>query len=175
MHYTKIEMAESMSTRMKISARRFLQLCGCSHESRYILRISSKAGLSKDLYSKVSKTCGIKISVLCRSGITFVDKMDQFIWRAQSVDKLYAVWSKLRIFCKAMHSTFTVFASAIEESIKGYATQNLWCGWAAIKGGGRPTRLLPHTKVLLVPIRFFPLLGRLCSGRFYIFTEQMWF
>ena len=22
---------------------------------------------------------------------------------------------------------------------------------------------------------FFPLLGRLCSGRFYIFTEQMWF
>ena len=88
MHYTKIEMAESMSTRMKISARRFLQLCGCSHESRYILRISSKAGLSKDLYSKVSKTCGIKISVLCRSGITFVDKMDQFIWRAQSVDNM---------------------------------------------------------------------------------------
>ena len=51
-----------------------------------MLRISSKAGLSKDLYSKVSKTCGIKISVLCRSGINFVDKMDQFIWRTESVD-----------------------------------------------------------------------------------------
>ena len=43
----------------------------------------------------------------------------------------------------------------------------------AIKGGGRPTRLLPHAKMLLIPIKFFSLLGRLCSGRFYIFTEQM--
>ena len=41
----------------------------------------------------------------------------------------------------------------------------------AIKGGGRPTRRLPHAK-MLVPISFF-LLGRLCSGRFYIFNEQM--
>ena len=24
--------------------------------------------------------------MLCRGGVTFVDKMDQFIWRAQSVD-----------------------------------------------------------------------------------------
>ena len=53
-----------------------------------MLGISSKAGLSKDLYSKVCKTCGIKISVLCRSGITFVDKMDPFIWRAQSLDNM---------------------------------------------------------------------------------------
>ena len=73
--------------------QRFLQedicrLCGGSHESHYILRISSKAGLSKDVYLKVSKTCGIKISVLCRSGITFVDKMDQFIRRAQSVNNM---------------------------------------------------------------------------------------
>ena len=43
----------------------------------------------------------------------------------------------------------------------------------AIKGGGRPTRLLRHAKMLLIPIKFFSLLGRLCSGRFYIFTEQM--
>ena len=44
----------------------------------------------------------------------------------------------------------------------------------AIKGGGRPTRLLPHAKMLLIPIKFFfSLLGRLCSGRFYIFTQQM--
>ena len=38
--------------------------------------------------------------------------------------------------------------------------------------GGRPT-LLPYAKMLLVPISVLPLLGRLCSGRFYIFTEQM--
>ena len=39
--------------------------------------------------------------------------------------------------------------------------------------GGRPTRRLPHAKMLLIAINFFSLLGRLCSGRFYIFTEQM--
>ena len=71
-----------------------------------------------------------------------------------------------------MRSTLTVFTSAIEESIKGYASRKLWCGWATIKGGGRPTWRLPHARMLLVPISFFPLLGRLCSGRFYIFTEQ---
>ena len=81
MHYTEIEMAESMSTPTKISARNpVCRLCDDSHESRYMLRIFSKAGLSKDLYSKVYKTCDIKISeddmrstVLCRSGVTFVD------------------------------------------------------------------------------------------------------
>ena len=60
MHYTKIEMAESMSTRGG----------GGSHESRYILRISSKAGLSKDLYSNVSKTCGIKFQ--CYVGVALL-------------------------------------------------------------------------------------------------------
>ena len=38
----------------------------------------------------------------------------------------------------------------------------------AIKGGGRPTLLLPHAKMLLVPRKFFSLslslLGMLCSG-----------
>ena len=40
----------------------------------------------------------------------------------------------------------------------------------SIKRGGRPTRLLPHAKMLLVPRKFFfaslslSLLGRLCSG-----------
>ena len=29
----------------------------------------------------------------------------------------------------------------------------------AIKGSGRPTRLLPHAKMLLVPIGFFPSAG----------------
>ena len=71
-----------MSTPTKISARNpGCRLCGGSHESRYVPRIFSKAGLSKDLYSKVYKTCGIKISeddtrsaVLCRSCVTFVYK-----------------------------------------------------------------------------------------------------
>ena len=48
-----------------------------------------------------------------------------------------------------------------------------------MKGGGRPTRLLPYAKMLLVPITFFPLLpGRLCSGRFWLsrlfHTEKSW-
>ena len=98
-------MAESMSTPGRLQ-RRFLQeiqfagsdvFSGSSQESRYMLRymlrIFSKAGLSRDQYSKVYKTCGIKISeddtrssVLCRSGVTFVDKMDQFIRGAQFVN-----------------------------------------------------------------------------------------
>ena len=36
------------------------------------------------------------------------------------------------------------------------------------RGWYRPTRLLPHAKMLLVSISFSPLLGRLCSRRFYI-------
>ena len=63
MHYTEIEMVESISTPTKISARNpVCRLCGGSHESRYMLPIFSKAGLSKALCSKVYKTCGIKIS-----------------------------------------------------------------------------------------------------------------
>ena len=89
MHYTEIE----MSTPTKISAiNPVCRLCGGSHESRYMLQIFSKTDLSKDLYSQLYKTCGIKIpeddtrsAVLCRSGVIFEDKMDQFIRRAQSV------------------------------------------------------------------------------------------
>ena len=61
-----------------------------------MLRIFSKASSTTDLCSKVYKTCGIKISeddtksgrstVLCRNCVKFVDKMDQFIRRAQSLD-----------------------------------------------------------------------------------------
>ena len=44
MHYTEIEMAESISTPTKISARNpVCRLCGGSYESRYMLRIFSKA------------------------------------------------------------------------------------------------------------------------------------
>ena len=52
-------------------------------------------------------------------------------------------------------------------------TQPLLINDRSLKVGRRPTRLLPHAKILLVSIIFFSLLVRLCSGRFYIFTEQM--
>ena len=70
MHYTEIEMAESMSTTTKISARNpVCRLCGGSHESRYMLRIFIKAGLSKYLYSKVYKMCGTCNKVAKAGGI----------------------------------------------------------------------------------------------------------
>ena len=37
----------------------------------------------------------------------------------------------------------------------------------------KPTPLLPHAKMLLVPIRFFLLASTLCSGGFSVLTEQM--
>ena len=37
----------------------------------------------------------------------------------------------------------------------------------------KPTPLLPHAKMLLVPIRFFFLASKLCSGGFYVLTKQM--
>ena len=58
MHYSEIEMAESMSASTKISAR------NPAHDIRYMLRIFSKAGLSKDVYLKVHKTCGNAIKFL---------------------------------------------------------------------------------------------------------------
>ena len=65
MHYSEIEMTESMSASTKISARNLVcRLCGGSHESCYMLRICSKAGLSKDLYLKVYKTCANAIKFL---------------------------------------------------------------------------------------------------------------
>ena len=90
MHYSEIEMAESMSASTKISTRNLvcrlmhdgsheLSHDGShdgSHESRYNLRICSKAGLSKDLYLKVYKTCGNAVkflrtirSVMCYVGV----------------------------------------------------------------------------------------------------------
>lgn len=86
-------MADSMSTPTKISPRNpACRLCGDSHESRYILRIYRKAGSAKDLCAKVHKTCGIKISeddtrskVLCRGCVSFINKMEQFIQRTQSI------------------------------------------------------------------------------------------
>ena len=68
MHYTEIEMAESISTPTKISARNpVCRLCGGSYESRYMLRIFSKAfsrpslkalgtRLSREVQKKKSKS-----------------------------------------------------------------------------------------------------------------------
>ena len=101
--------------------------------------------------------------------------MDQFIWRAQSVDNMLSDLNSENSVKRCVQLSPSSHQPSKSLSKDNYATWKLWCGWAAIKGGDRPTRLLPHTQKLLVPIRFFPLLGRLCSGRFYIFTEQMWF
>ena len=131
---------------------------------RYMLRIFNKAGLSKDQYSKVYKTCGITISeddtsssVLCRSGVTFVDKMDLFIRRAQFVNNtpsdLNSEYSVKR--CVQLSPPSSHQPSKRSVYIKGYATRKIRCGRAAIKGGGRPTRLLPHAKMLLIPIKLF--------------------
>ena len=108
MHYAEIKMASrilnnsgrvfcscsSISTPTKISPRNpVCRLCGDSFESRCVLRIFSKAGSSKFLCVKVYKTCGIKISeddtrskVLCRGCVSFVNKMEQFIQKAQSIE-----------------------------------------------------------------------------------------
>ena len=44
----------------------------------------------------------------------------------------------------------------------------------AMKGGDRPTRLLPYAKMLLVPKTFFSLLlGRLCSRRFWFWLSRL--
>ena len=125
-----------MSTPTKISPRNpACRLCGDSHESRYMLRLFSKSGSEEDLCAKVHNTCGIKISeddtrskVLCRSCVSFVNKMEQFIQRAQS--RKYAVGSKLRICCKAMRSALAFFASAVEAFINEYAIRKLCArGW----------------------------------------------
>ena len=91
MHYAEIKMAESIPLRRR-PRNPVCRLCRDSYESRYG-RIFSKAGSSKDLCAEVHKTCGIKISedntrsnVLCRGCVSFVNKMEQFIQKAQSIE-----------------------------------------------------------------------------------------
>ena len=70
----------------------------------------------------------------------FIRRQNGSVYSESSICRQYALWFKLRILCKAMRSTFTDFTSAVEASIKGYATRKLRCiGWAAVTGGGRPT------------------------------------
>ena len=85
-----------MSTPKKISARNpVCMLCGNSYESLRVLRIFSKSGTSKDLCVKVHKFCGITISeedssakVICRVCVAFVNKMEQFIQKALSIQNM---------------------------------------------------------------------------------------
>ena len=54
-------MAESMSTQTKISVRFLQAMWWFSWELLYASNIQQGRLIYKDLYSKVSKTCGIKI------------------------------------------------------------------------------------------------------------------
>ena len=141
-----------------------------------MLRIFSKAGLSKDQYSKVYKTCGIKISeddttsaLLCRSGVTFVDKMDQFIRRAQFVNNTlsdlnseYSVKRRVQLSPSSRQPSKRLSKDMPPESFEALNKRGL---------GLHDFYLTP--KCCLFQYFVFHLLGRLCSGRFYIFTEQM--
>ena len=118
-----------MSTPTKISPRNpVCRLCGDSHESRYMLRLFSKAGSTKDLYPKVYKTCGIKniseddlrSKVLRQQELCFIRKQDGTVCSESPIHREYAVRSKLRICCKAMCSAFT-FPSTVEAFIIEYA------------------------------------------------------
>ena len=51
--------------------------------------------------------------------------------------------------------TVSAKRSAALRSPTGITPLGIYPVFIAIKGGGRPTRRLPHAKMLLVPIRFF--------------------
>ena len=176
-------MAESMTTPTKISARNPVRrVCGGSHESRYMLWIFTKAGSSKDLCSKVYKSCGIKITeddtrlaVLCRSCVAFVDKMDQFIrggggggglYSESSISRQYAVLYKLRIF-DSVKRCFQLSPTSHQPSKRPLVLKEM--PTESFDVAGRPSQLLAHAKMPLFPISFFPVLGRLYSGRFIFF------
>lgn len=84
MYYVEIKMVESMFILMKVFFWNLVcWFCGDFYESCYMLWIFSKVGLGKDLCVKVYKICGIKIleddmrlKVLCRSCVLFVNKME---------------------------------------------------------------------------------------------------
>ena len=115
--------------------------------------------------------------MLCRSDVAFVDKMDQFIRRAQSVDNKPSDLTQNILLSDAFN--FNRLRRSLHQPSKGQSKdmppESFDVDEPAIKGGGRPRRLLVHAKMLFVSISFLPLLGRLCFGRFYIFTEQMGF
>ena len=89
-------MAVNIQTPQKISARNpVCMLCGNSYESCRMIRVFGKSGSTKALCSKIHKMCGITISeddsssdLICRVCVTFLNKMEQFIQKAQSLQKM---------------------------------------------------------------------------------------
>ena len=70
------------------------RICGVSRESRHVVRIFGKAWSTKDMCLKLRKTCGVNISeddegskVICRQCVAFVNKMNEFINKAQSMQE----------------------------------------------------------------------------------------
>ena len=103
-----------------------------------------------------------RLAVLCRSCVTFVDKMDQFIRRGwgvggglyseSSISRQYAVLYKLRIF-DSVKRCFQLSPTSHQPSkhllvLKDRPTESF-------DVVGRPSQLLAHAKMPLFPIRFF--------------------
>lgn len=84
---------EENLTPKKIYVRNPCYLCGCSYESRYMIRIFGKSGIEKDLCAKIVNTCGVVIrndansssKLICRKCEAFISKMVDFREKCQSM------------------------------------------------------------------------------------------
>ena len=82
-------------TPTKITTRNpVCRLCGGCQDTRHMVRIFSKAGTSKNLCAKIKKLCGVEVSeddgnskVLCRQCVAFMNKKEDFIVKAQSLQE----------------------------------------------------------------------------------------
>ena len=70
------------------------RLCGGCQDTRHMVRIFSKALTSKHLCVKIKKLCGVEVceddgnsKVLCRQSVAFMNKMEDFIVKAQSLQE----------------------------------------------------------------------------------------
>jgi hypothetical protein len=87
------ELAENKETPTKISARNpVCRLCCESKECRHVIKIFSETGLSQGLCQKVELSCGISVTendtkskVLCRSCVSFVNKICNFITKVRGL------------------------------------------------------------------------------------------
>ena len=111
--------------------------------------------------------------MLCRSCVTFVDKMDQFIrgggggvYSESSISRQNAGLYKLRIF-DSVKRCFQLSPTSHQPSKRPLVLKEM--PTESFDVAGRPSQLLAHAKMPLFPISFFPVLGRLCSGRFIFF------
>ena len=100
-------MDEKKETPTKISTRNpVCRLCCEAKESRHVIKIFSKTGLTKELCQKVELSCGIRITesdtkskVLCRSCVSFVNKICDFVIKVrrlqnscdESINEAYSV------------------------------------------------------------------------------------